>query len=93
MTPMETAIYDLESFIRGDISGPSQLRGIFREAIREAYEDAAKIVEDWAKQSWPTNTDGEAESIAAAIRARSMEQIKQPSQQITPNKPDSSKDS
>jgi hypothetical protein len=41
--------------------------------IREAYEDAARIVEDWAKQSWPTNTDGEAESIAAAIRARASE--------------------
>jgi hypothetical protein len=43
---------------------------IATQAIREEREACARVVEDWAKQSWPTNTDGEAESIANAIRAR-----------------------
>jgi hypothetical protein len=65
---------------------------IYREcakALREAYEDAARIAETYPLAIERRLLD----EIAAAIRARSMEQVKQPSQKITPDEPDSSKDS
>jgi hypothetical protein len=63
-------------------------RWVRAEAIREAYEDAARIVEERNNKNIP---DCIITEIAAAIRARSMEQVEQPPQQVAPDKPDSGK--
>jgi Mn-dependent DtxR family transcriptional regulator len=60
-------------------------------AIREAYEDAARIAEALDEQTEERFLECLGTEIAAAIRARSMEQVEQPPQQVAPDKPDSGK--
>jgi len=78
MTPEEIwdAIY-LVGFDREDSEA------IFANAIREEREACAKVVEDWAKHTWPTDTDGEAEAIAAAIRSRTWPSYVPPSKKVS----------
>jgi hypothetical protein len=89
MTPEERA--NRVCFLLGGIH--EELVGRVRDQIivelREAYEDAARI----AEQEFTEEAKWAGEIIAAAVRARLMEQVKQPSQQITPDKPDSGEDS